>query len=108
MTEKSRVESGESRAKPLSAQEIADGAAVMAGALKDIAYLTVPLSPGEMLAVIAHVQLALRHPGNKGPTAQLAETVIRRWIDLLPEAVRPYQMLGFDSAYDVERESLGD
>jgi hypothetical protein len=84
----------------MTPEQIKNGPAVMREALKDISRIGVSLCPDEMLAVIAHVQLALRHPRNTGPSAKVAEEVIRRWIGLLPDAVQPYMLLGFDPQYD--------
>lgn len=91
----------------MTPEQIEQGPNVMAEALKPISRFGVSLNPSEMLAVISHVQLALRHPNNTGPSAELAEAVIRRWIDLLPESVQPYMLLGFDRAYDVEPQEPG-
>lgn len=77
------------------------GAAALAKLLKGESNLKVTLTPAEVCVLISHVQLALRHPENTGPSSQIAEGVIRNWIKKLPVAAQPYMEAGFDPAMDL-------
>ena len=61
----------------------------------------------ELLALVGNVQLALRHPGNKGETARIARNLLDAIIASVA-AQDPFcaQMLrlGFDERHDVPRE----
>jgi hypothetical protein len=56
--------------------------------------LTVILAPESAIAVIASLQLALRHPGNSGTTARVARGLIGELIEQLRHA-------GLDAFADV-------
>jgi hypothetical protein len=63
--------------------------------------------PAEMLfAVLGNLQLALRHPGNKGPST----TIVRAFADLIQRALTDVNSdlgrvceRGWHSCFDVER-----
>ena len=58
----------------------------------------------ELWAVFSCLQLALRHPKNTGPTAQVAERVTRQFQQMLapdPEsALAQVAEMGWDAEYD--------
>lgn len=58
----------------------------------------------EVIVIVAHVQLALRHPGNKGAPARLARKILDEVIAKLDEGapgIGEFLRLGFDPKYDV-------
>lgn len=58
-----------------------------------------------LAVLIAHVQLALRHPANKGHSAKVATDMIHRIIAILGErepVIGELLRLGFDPSHDVE------
>lgn len=65
---------------------------------------TLRIGIAELVALIAQVQLALRHPANKGEGATLARLIIEDAIAGMeahePE-IGPLLRRGFDPAYDV-------
>lgn len=53
--------------------------------------------------ILSHLQLALRHPDNTGPTAQTAREVAEQIIATLTEpgtALRQVAEMGWDARYD--------
>lgn len=63
------------------------------------------VTPYEMFAVLAQIQLACRHPKNVGPSREVAERVVRGWEEILAERVPQiarYAAAGWDPALDVE------
>lgn len=69
-------------------------------------YLKLELGWPEVVMMIAHLQLALRHPGNVGPTAAQMRSVIEQIIGAIETYEPPLAVMlrkGFDSACDVER-----
>jgi hypothetical protein len=58
------------------------------------------------LTVIGHIQLALRHPANRGASSVIAREFITRLAERLPPAMRESVAMGFDPAYDRERPRL--
>lgn len=76
-------------------------AAEIAAALKDHPDVQIVLPLHVWVVLIAHVQLALRHPRARGDSSRLAEQTVRQLIDALPEPLRPHMMAGFDRAQDL-------
>ena len=72
--------------------------------------VTLQLAPPVAIAILSHLQLALRHPSNTGPTAAEAEGVCREIIDrIAPDADNPLRVFflaGFDPAYDREPDDV--
>lgn len=67
-------------------------------------YFTLELGFTELISVIAHLQLALRHPGNVGESARSIRALIEKVIRGLEESepvIGPLLRLGFDAAHDV-------
>jgi len=64
--------------------------------------LELPLNA--LLAVAGHLQLALRHPGNQGPSREIAESILRNIVQHLRDTGMPATAeaieLGEDPAYD--------
>ena len=58
------------------------------------------LKPNTAAAIIAQLQLALRHPDNHGQSADIGRAFANELITAFPEAARPILMLGFDPAHD--------
>ena len=64
--------------------------------------LSLMLSPIEAWALLSHVQLALRHPQNTGPTSQIA----RRWAETIQSrlvtgpAMSEVARRGWEAKYD--------
>ena len=61
---------------------------------------------GDLVLLVAQVQLALRHPGNTGHAAQRVRTVIDHVICAMEQSepeIGPLLRLGYDPAHDVER-----
>jgi len=62
------------------------------------------LSPSAAMAVLGHLQLALRHPSNTGHAAEIVREVCGDLIaQIAPDAdspARAFCMAGFDPAYD--------
>lgn len=65
--------------------------------------LVIGLGAGLML--VGLIQLALRHPRNKGDSAAFGENFARDLIEEIAptETVRRLMLMGFDPRYDVER-----
>lgn len=67
--------------------------------------IAIALTPSALLAVIGNVQLALRHPGNTGPTAALLrDQILPQLIDALASGnpvLRRGAEMGNDPARDV-------
>jgi hypothetical protein len=78
---------------PLQEARIEFNSAIFAKLLKGEPHIKVALHPAELVAIVAHVQLALRHPEIKtmfGTAAELAEETIKKWIKKLPIAAQSY------------------
>jgi crotonobetainyl-CoA:carnitine CoA-transferase CaiB-like acyl-CoA transferase len=58
------------------------------------------------MALISQIQLALRHPANKGTAAHIARHVIDGIIAQLPPAMQELAKLGYDERYDTHPEKL--
>jgi len=75
------------------------------GRMQEIgAGVVVRLPAAYALAVIANIQLAMRHPGNTGPSRAKAEEAVRWMIDALCEhepVLRTMLEMGFDPSQDV-------
>lgn len=63
--------------------------------------LVFSLTPLQAAAVIAQLQLALRHPNNRGSVAQVGMDFAEKLISAFPPAAREALELGFDRAFDV-------
>lgn len=67
--------------------------------------IAVYLDPASATSLIASIQLALRHPGNVGPTAEinrkLADALIAR-LEQDEPALGPILRLGYDPSSDIE------
>jgi hypothetical protein len=71
----------------------------------------VSLSASTAVTVISQIQLALRHPGNNGPSAQHARGFARALQDLLAEQdpeIGRYLERGWHSVFDVPRQVAED
>lgn len=58
----------------------------------------------DLAIIVAQVQLALRHPNNKGYSAERARKVLEAWIEtvaLSEPALAKYLRMGFDPKHDV-------
>jgi hypothetical protein len=66
---------------------------------------TIKLKLHQVSAVIANIQLALRHPGNDGMTAEIGEELCRALISELENRGLPVSarvaLMGFDPRMDV-------
>ena len=64
--------------------------------------ITIDFELIDLISIIGQLQLALRHPGNHGPTRALAEQFINRVRDSLTEmpAIQEVITRGFDTNYD--------
>lgn len=85
----------------MTEDEIEQGARELNEALQGVGELALILEPYELIVLISHVQLALRHPQANGPASQLAERITRRLIESLPEAARSHMLAGFEPKYDL-------
>jgi hypothetical protein len=57
--------------------------------------------------IVSHLQLALRHPGNVGSSADIARGFAMELIGAMPEGpLQNFMMMGFDPAHDVPRVKL--
>jgi hypothetical protein len=68
------------------------------------------ITPGRAFILIAQLQLALRHPGNFGSSAEIARSMVETLLDAIcikvPEveaAVRNMVEAGWNPAYDITR-----
>lgn len=89
---------------PIQAAQVEFDSSILAKLLKGEPHIRLSLHPSELVAVIAHVQLTLRHPLVKeqfGVAAEIAETTIRKWIKKLPVAAQGYLEAGFNPDHDL-------
>ncbi len=66
--------------------------------------MTMTLDIDCLMALIASLQLALRHPKNTGPTSQTVKGIIEKLIDELPVdclALRELARMGFNPKHDL-------
>jgi carbon storage regulator len=61
----------------------------------------VGMEPAAALTLIAHLQLALRHPGNRGESATWAQGFTRALIAKFPPEAQELLNRGWDPTYDV-------
>jgi hypothetical protein len=86
-------------------------AELMAGCLRRLevrhGHFTMELPFGQVVTLVAQVQLALRHPGNAGPAAADARRMVEDVIASLgaeEPALAGLLRRGFDPAHDVAKE----
>ena len=80
------------------------------GQLLEKKVIELKLSPLDAWVAVSHIQLALRHPKNLGPSSTIARSVAERLIAAVATtpALREIANLGFDADYDVpEEEQIG-
>jgi hypothetical protein len=68
--------------------------------------ITIEMSFSQALTIVGQLQLALRHPGNRGPSFKETLHFTRRLLDAVAttEILRAGLEAGFDPQWDVERE----
>jgi len=73
-------------------------------ALREWPVIQIDVHPTAAVALIAHLQLALRHPGNTGETTTIVREFISKLTSRLPVELWPIIQCGFDPRYDVAKE----
>lgn len=81
----------------------ADDAQLLLDELSEHRPVHLELDPLVLLALIGNLQLALRHPGNRGDSAQLVRNLVDQAIDTLEVSADAKELLrrGDNPAYDV-------
>jgi len=69
--------------------------------LREWPHINLLLEAHEAFALVGQLQLALRHPANRGPSADVAVRVIHALKAALPVELHPLIHRGFDASYDL-------